>query len=71
MKCRKCGAEVTKEHKRCPKCNAPVLLRVMEQEEKRHLSAKEIREKEKKMKAEYEKLKLEKEKEQKKAIRKD
>ena len=50
MKCRKCGAEITAEHKRCPKCDAPVLLRVMEQEEKRHLSSKEIREKEKKMK---------------------
>ena len=34
MKCRKCGAEVTAEMKRCAKCGAPVLLRVMEQEEK-------------------------------------
>ena len=37
MKCRKCGAEVTADDKRCSKCGAPVLLRVMEQEEKQHV----------------------------------
>ena len=34
LKCRKCGAEVSAEDKRCAQCGAPVLLRVMEQEEK-------------------------------------
>ena len=34
MKCRKCGAEVSAEDKRCAACGAPVLLRVMEKEEK-------------------------------------
>ena len=67
MKCRKCGAEVTAEQKRCPKCNAPVLLRVMEAEEKLRLSSKEIREKEKRLKKEHAKFVKEKEKEQQKA----
>lgn len=56
LKCRKCGAPVTMEQKKCEKCGAPVFLKIMMEEEKRHLSAKEIREKDKRMRREYKKL---------------
>mgnify|MGYP003324583763 CR=1 FL=1 len=54
LKCRKCGATVNLSEKRCPKCGAPILLKVMQEEEKRHLSAKEIRDKEKRLRKKYE-----------------
>ena len=61
LKCRKCGAIVNAEQKKCPKCGAPILLKVMQEEEKRHLPAKEIREKDKRMRREYAKINKEKE----------
>ena len=70
LKCRKCGATVSAEQKKCPKCGAPVLLKIMMEEEKRHLPAKEIREKDKRMRREYEKLNKEKEEKRQKAERK-
>lgn len=75
LKCRKCGAVIHAEQKKCPKCGAPILLKVMMEEEKRHLPAKEIREKDKRMRREYEKINKEKEikrqKEQKKEEKKE
>ena len=61
LKCRKCGASVSADQKKCHKCGAPILLKVMQEEEKRHLPAKEIREKDKRMRREYDKMNKEKE----------
>ena len=70
LQCRKCGATVSADQKKCPKCGAPILLKVMMEEEKRHLPAKEIREKDKRMRQEYAKMNKEKELERQKAEKK-
>ncbi|MBR4720916.1 MAG: YARHG domain-containing protein [Clostridia bacterium] len=70
LKCRKCGATVSADQKKCLKCGAPILLKVMMEEEKRHLPAKEIREKDKRMRQEYAKMSKEKELERQKAEKK-
>lgn len=70
LKCRKCGQAISAEQKKCPKCGAPILLKVMMEEEKRHLPAKEIREKDKRMRKEYAKMNKEKELEKQKAEKK-
>ena len=62
LKCRKCGAPVTADQKKCSKCGAPVFLKIMMEEEKRHLPAKEIREKDRRMRQEYKKLSEKKDK---------
>lgn len=70
LKCRKCGAPISADQKKCSKCGAPILLKVMMEEEKRHLPAKEIREKDKRMRKEYAKMNKEKELEKQKAEKK-
>ena len=70
LQCRKCGATVSADQKKCPKCGAPILLKVMMEEEKRHLPAKEIREKDKRMRQEYAKMNKEKELERQRAEKK-
>jgi len=62
LKCRKCGAPVTIEQKKCEKCGAPVFLKIMMEEERRQLPAKEIREKDRRMRQEYKKLSEKKDK---------